>query len=131
MGQLFQNAIQKMFPTYDLTGKTWAALVRSDEHSNAGAGVSVYSPSGSAGLLNRGSFRYQLLVPSYTVMFAYFLVLTVGWLFVAERRQGTLKRLRAAPLSRDRFCWASCCPAFYCRLGKDCSCSAPASWCLT
>jgi ABC-type multidrug transport system permease subunit len=33
-------------------------------------------------------------------MFAYFLVLTVGWLFVAEKRQGTLKRLRAAPLSR-------------------------------
>jgi len=36
------------------------------------------------------------------VMFAFFLVLTVGWLFVAERRQGTLKRLRAAPLSRTQ-----------------------------
>jgi len=46
--------------------------------------------------------RYQIIVPSYTVMFAYFLVLTVGWLFVAERRQGTLKRLRAAPLSRSQ-----------------------------
>jgi ABC-type multidrug transport system permease subunit len=39
-------------------------------------------------------------VPSYTVTFAYFLVLTVGWLFVAERRHGTLVRLRAAPLAR-------------------------------
>ena len=33
-------------------------------------------------------------------MFAFFLVLTVGWLFVAERTHGTLVRLRAAPLSR-------------------------------
>src|SRR6266496_1069362 len=33
-------------------------------------------------------------------MFAFFLVLTVGWLFVAERRQGTMKRLVAAPLMR-------------------------------
>ena len=39
-------------------------------------------------------------MPSYTVTFAFFLVLTVGWLFVAERRHGTLVRLRAAPLSR-------------------------------
>jgi ABC-type multidrug transport system permease subunit len=35
-------------------------------------------------------------------MFAFFLVLTVGWLFVAERRQGTLVRLRAAPLTRGQ-----------------------------
>jgi ABC-type multidrug transport system permease subunit len=35
-------------------------------------------------------------------MFAFFLVLTVGWLIVAERREGTLKRLRAAPLTRGQ-----------------------------
>ena len=46
--------------------------------------------------------RYQVLVPSYTVMFAFFLVLTVGWLFVAERKHGTLARLRAAPLTRGQ-----------------------------
>jgi len=39
-------------------------------------------------------------VPSYTVMFAFFLVLSVGWLFVAERMHGTLARLRAASLTR-------------------------------
>jgi ABC-2 type transport system permease protein len=52
------------------------------------------------GWLKRGGSRYQLLVPSYLVMFAFFLVLTVGWLFVAERRQGTLKRLVVAPLTK-------------------------------
>ena len=41
-------------------------------------------------------------MPSYLVMFAFFLVLTVGWLFVAERRQGTMKRLMAAPLTRGQ-----------------------------
>src|SRR5207248_3755961 len=30
----------------------------------------------------------------------FFLVRSVGWLFVAERKHGTLVRLRAAPLSR-------------------------------
>ena len=36
------------------------------------------------------------------MLFAFFLVLTVGWLFVAERKHGTLLRLRAAPLSRGQ-----------------------------
>src|SRR5262249_19158077 len=56
---------------------------------------------GGSGFLKRRALRSQLLVPSYTVMFAFFLVLTVGWLFTSERRQGTIKRLRAAPLSRS------------------------------
>src|SRR5262249_4349782 len=63
-----------------------------------GADIRTYAEEGG-GLLKRGAQRYQILVPSYMVMFAFFLVLTLGWLFVAERHQGTIKRLRAAPLS--------------------------------
>jgi ABC-type multidrug transport system permease subunit len=59
-----------------------------------------YKEDGS-GLLKRGGSRYQLLVPSFLVMFTFFMVLTVGWLFVAERRQGTLKRLVVAPLTKS------------------------------
>jgi ABC-type multidrug transport system permease subunit len=99
VGKGVQRAIQAMFPNYNLTGKTWAALTRSEPRSGAGAAVTTYHEEGG-GVLKRGALRYQILVPSYTVMFAFFLVLTVGWLFVAERRQGTLKRLRAAPMSR-------------------------------
>ncbi len=66
----------------------------------------------AGGLLKRGAQRYQILVPSYIVMFAYFLVLTVGWLFVAERHQGTLKRLRAAPLSRTQIVLGKLLPCF-------------------
>lgn len=94
-----QNALQNLFPRYNLTAKTWSALTRSTELETAGAGTMDYAEDGS-GWLRRGSSRYQLLVPSYLVMFAFFLVLTVGWLIVAERRQGTLKRLAIAPLSR-------------------------------
>jgi len=45
-------------------------------------------------------------------MFSFMLVLTVGWLFVAERRQGTMLRLRAAPLSRGAILLGKMLPCF-------------------
>lgn len=96
-----QNALQNLFPKYNLTAKTWAALTKEPEHRGGGAEANVYHDEGS-GWLKRGAIRYQLLVPSYLVMFAFFLVLTVGSLFVSERRQGTMKRLVAAPLTRGQ-----------------------------
>ncbi|MFO0964899.1 MAG: ABC transporter permease [Gemmataceae bacterium] len=93
-----QNAIQNLFPKYNLTAKTWAALTKEEEHAGTGRDRSRFQTEGG-GWLKRGSIRYQLLVPSYLVMFAFFLVLAVGWLFSSERRQGTLKRLRLAPLT--------------------------------
>jgi ABC-type transport system involved in multi-copper enzyme maturation permease subunit len=94
-----QHSLQSLFPNYNLTAKTWAALTKEDDHTSAGAGMAKFEEEGR-GLLKRGAVRYQLLVPSYLVMFAFFLVLTVGWLFVAERRQGTMARLAAAPVAR-------------------------------
>ncbi len=94
-----QNAIQNLFPKYNLTANTWAALTRSVDADREGAEAVRFREEGK-GWLKRGAHRYQLLVPSYLVMFAFFLVLTVGWLFVAERRQGTMKRLCAAPLTK-------------------------------
>jgi ABC-type multidrug transport system permease subunit len=113
LGRLVKTGLQQMFPNYDLTGTTWAALTRSEARSDAGATISQYEPPAGSGLLNRGAMRYQIIVPSYTVMFAYFLVLTVGWLFVAERRQGTLKRLRAAPVSRSQILLGKLLPCFF------------------
>jgi ABC-2 type transport system permease protein len=95
-----QEAIQDLYPKYQLTAKTWAALTRSTPHEGPGTAPALYAGGEGAGLLKRGAARYQLLVPSSLVMFAFFLVLTAGWLFAGERRQGTLKRLRAAPLAR-------------------------------
>lgn len=42
---------------------------------------------------------YQELVPSYTVMFVFFLVTIMGRSFIHERDLGTLRRLQVAPLS--------------------------------
>jgi ABC-2 type transport system permease protein len=95
-----QNSLQNLFPRYNLTAKTWAALTKENEIVSDRSGHNVQFAEDGIGWLKRGGSRYQQLVPSYLVMFAFFLVLTVGWLFVAERRQGTLKRLVVAPLTK-------------------------------
>jgi ABC-type multidrug transport system permease subunit len=95
-----QNSLQNLFPRYNLTAKTWAALTKENEIISDRSGHNVQFAEDGAGWLKRGGSRYQQLVPSSLVMFAFFLVLTVGWLFVAERRQGTLKRLVVAPLTK-------------------------------
>jgi ABC-type Na+ efflux pump permease subunit len=99
VGQGVQAAIKELFAKYDLTAKNWAALTKSKELKGTGASTVKYEEEG-VGILKLGSQRYKVLVPSYTVMFAFFMVLTIGWLFVTERRQGTLKRLCAAPITR-------------------------------
>jgi ABC-type multidrug transport system permease subunit len=96
-----QNSMQGLFPNYNLTAKTWASLNKAADKGGATPQPpTLYQSQEGAGFLKRGALRYQLLVPSSLVMFSFFMVLTMGWLFVSERRQGTLKRLRAAPLTR-------------------------------
>ena len=46
-----------------------------------------------------GNVVFQMLVPSYTVMFAFFMINIMARSFLAERERGTLNRLRAAPIS--------------------------------
>ncbi len=111
LGHSLQNAIQNLFAKYNLTAKTWEALTKSRAAGREGASVTSFEEDGT-GWLKRGASRYRLLVPSYLVMFAFFLVLTVGWLFVAERRQGTMKRLCAAPLSRVHILAGKLIPCF-------------------
>ena len=47
----------------------------------------------------RSSIVYQELVPSYTVMFVFFLVNIMARSFIHERELGTLRRLRIAPIA--------------------------------
>jgi ABC-type Na+ efflux pump permease subunit len=118
VGAGVQDALREQFKNYDLTGKTWEKLTRStDPRSTEGTETPWVNKEGS-GFLHRGAYRYQLLVPSYTVMFSFFLVMTVGWLFVAERRQGTLKRLRASPLTRSEILLGKLLPCFALSLGQ-------------
>ncbi len=48
--------------------------------------------------LQRGSMVYQFIVPSYTVLFAFFLINIMARSFLSERQEGTLLRLQAAPI---------------------------------
>lgn len=111
LGTGVQGALKRLFPRYNLTGKNWGALTKSLPRRDAGAETTVFIDEGF-GLPRRGAVRYQILVPSYTVTFAFFLVLTVGWLFVSERRQGTLKRLRAAPITRWQILLGKLAPSY-------------------
>jgi ABC-type Na+ efflux pump permease subunit len=105
--------LERIFVKYDLRAKTWAQLTKQEPKPAGGAAIGSYQSESEDGLLNRGAVRYQILVPSYTVMFAFFLVLTVGWLFVAERRQGTMLRLRAAPLTRGQILLGKLIPCYF------------------
>src|SRR5262249_12510896 len=98
LGSGIKKAIQKLFPKYNLTAKTWAALTKSTPRPPSSARPTEHQELGGSGFLRRGALRYQLLVPSYTVRFAFFLILTVGWLFTAELAQGAPLRRRAPPL---------------------------------
>lgn len=101
LGEGIQKGIGAFFSSYNFKAKTWAGLTNSQPPPPREQNRTAYEGDDSGVFnLKRGTVRYQVLVPSYTVTFAFFLVLTVGWLFVAERRNGTLVRLRAAPLAR-------------------------------
>jgi hypothetical protein len=98
LGNGIKRGIGGFFGNYEFTALTWHGLTK-DQPPETKTGNEAEYTSEATGL-GRGTKRYQVLVPSYTVTFAFFLVLTVGWLFVAERRHGTLVRLRAAPIGR-------------------------------
>jgi ABC-type multidrug transport system permease subunit len=102
LGKFVTTTLERLFSNYNFTAKTWAGLTKSQAREGQTKNRTTYSDSDGSGFLKRGAIRYQILVPSYTVMFAFFLVLTTGWLFVAERTHGTLARLRAAPLTRGQ-----------------------------
>jgi ABC-type multidrug transport system permease subunit len=102
IGPRVRDEVQELLSNYDFRAKTWAGLNKDRERSGNLANRSEYKDSSGVGFLNRGAVRYQILVPSFTVLFTFFLVLSVGWLFVAERKHGTLLRLLAAPLTRGQ-----------------------------
>jgi ABC-type transport system involved in multi-copper enzyme maturation permease subunit len=112
VGQGVQKALQDLYPKYNLTAKTWASLTKSEPHQGEGAERSRYKNEGGIGVLKRGAALYQYLVPMAAVAFAFFLVLNVGWLFTAERREGTLRRLRAAPVSRTEILLGKLLPCY-------------------
>lgn len=98
VGPRVQEGVADLFPNYNFRARTWAELVKSDPRQPRRENRILFRDTAGIGLLGWGALRYQLLVPTYTVLFMFFLVLSGGWLFVAERTHNTLTRLRAAPI---------------------------------
>jgi len=98
VGTGIQIALTGQFKNYNLTGKSWASLTRSINNKEPLKPLSTFKNEDGAGILRRGAIRYQILVPSFTVMFAFSLILISGWIFVAEKRQGTFDRLLSTPV---------------------------------
>lgn len=117
VGDGVQAALRRQFNKYDLTGMTWSALTKAKGDGDH-AVVSDFADREGSGLLRRGAALYQTLVPMYTVLFAFFLVLIVGWVFVGERRQGTLKRFRLAPISRGQILIGKLLPCYAVSVGQ-------------
>ncbi|MBM3980739.1 MAG: ABC transporter permease [Planctomycetes bacterium] len=118
VGPAVKAGVGEMFSNYDFEATTWDKLVKRTAREANTANRVEYRDTAGTGVLNRGTLRYQILVPSYTVMFAFFLVLSVGWLFVAERKHGTLVRLRAAPLTRGQILTGKLLPCLFVSLAQ-------------
>lgn len=112
VGPPVKAGVKDLFSNYNFESTTWADLTRDQARDVNEANRATYADTGGRGFIKSGSVVYQVLVPQYTVLFAFFLVLTLGWLFVAERAQGTLVRLRAAPLSRGQILLGKLLPCF-------------------
>jgi len=59
-----------------------------------------------------GSVVYQKVVPSYTVMFAFFLVTLMSRSFLTERELGTYRRLKTTPVSPSELTLGKVAPYF-------------------
>ncbi len=99
IGEGIKKALTNQFSRYNLTGKTWASLVKANDPTGAmGLEVSFLDSDGK-GWLKRGAHRYQILVPSFLVLFLFFMGLPMSGTFVQERERRTWNRIRLAPVN--------------------------------
>ncbi|NLX13511.1 MAG: ABC transporter permease [Phycisphaerales bacterium] len=60
--------------------------------------IEPLAPSPSLETTDFRAMAYQIIVPAYTVLFAFFLINIMARSFLAEQKLGTLDRLRVAPV---------------------------------
>jgi ABC-2 type transport system permease protein len=101
---VFGSAVQSLAPYVARKNRLASRIIDTSranfaERREAAANQAGPSTKDAAAFGTRGNV-YQILVPSYTVMFAFFLVNIMARSFIDERDIGTLCRLRMAPVSR-------------------------------
>jgi ABC-2 type transport system permease protein len=95
----------------NLLGKIRRLAVNLPDGEAAGAGA---APAGKT----RADVVYQFLVPSYTVMFVFYIVNFMAHSLIGERDSGTLGRLLIAPMSRAGLIIGKTVPFFLMSLGQ-------------
>ncbi len=68
--------------------------------SSQPAPIDPPAPMPSLATVDFRAMAYQIIVPAYTVLFAFFLINIMARSFLAEQKLGTLDRLRVAPVGR-------------------------------
>ncbi len=99
IGEGIQKALTTQFSRYNLTGKTWASLVKATESEGPMGVEEAFVDREGKGWLKRGAHRYQILVPSFLVLFLFLMVLPMSGTFVQERERRTWTRIRMAPVN--------------------------------
>jgi ABC-2 type transport system permease protein len=103
---VFSFALRTMAPTIVKKDKKLELQIarasrKSQENLEDLVAASSDSPAGPTDQpRTRTNIVYQTLVPSYTVMFVFFIVNFMARSFIGERDLGTLNRLRLAPITR-------------------------------
>ena len=97
-GVIFTQAVKVIAPVAarkNALTRTWIRASHDDE-AEASATVPSIAEKGPS----RAAAVYSWIVPGFTVMFAFFVISVMARSFIAERENGTLQRLRLAPISR-------------------------------
>ena len=118
LGDGIRRGIADFFSEYDFNAKTWAGLTEAKRKHGPITPAAGRRPDNRTVYADPAATQYQTLVPGAVVTFAFFLVLSVGWLFVAERRHGTLVRLRLAPIGRTAILAGKLVPALLVSLAQ-------------
>jgi len=99
IGDGIKKALTNQFSRYNLTGKTWASLVKANDSTGPMGLEESFLDGDGKGWLKRGAHRYQILVPSFLVLFLFFMGLPMSGTFVQERERRTWSRIRLAPVN--------------------------------
>lgn len=83
VGNGIQNALSGQFEKYNLTGKTWASLTKS--MLDIGIIISQDESQETIKKIDKSVVRFQIFVPSMTVLFSFVFLFVSGWNIVAEK----------------------------------------------
>ncbi len=99
---IFSAAIKTLLPHAAAKNPIVKAFLatRSKTNTPSTESDSTAQPRRSKLPVRSGDVVYRVIVPGYTVMFAFFLINIMARSFISERQEGTLLRLQASPISR-------------------------------